>query len=125
MPIVVGVLCFLVLLETFARARPENYSQISTAFPTPTPVGHAKKINCGMPNLKPDLSPSSSELTPQNLKAMAEGTDSDCDGISNLDDNCAYTYNPSQLDRNKNGVGDACEPKRPARNRMRPKPTSE
>ena len=125
LPIVVGVLCFLVLLETFAHARRESHSPASTPFPTPTPVGDTRKINCGMPNLKPDLSPPSKEMTPQNLKARAERTDSDCDRISNLDDNCAYTYNPSQLDRNKNGVGDACEPKKPVRTRTRPKPTSE
>ena len=35
--------------------------------------------------------------------------DSDGDGICNENDNCPYVYNPSQSDKNNNGVGDACE----------------
>ena len=35
--------------------------------------------------------------------------DWDCDGVSNHDDNCLNTFNPSQIDRNKNKIGDACE----------------
>jgi len=35
--------------------------------------------------------------------------DSDSDGISDANDNCPSTYNPSQADSDHDGVGDACE----------------
>jgi hypothetical protein len=35
--------------------------------------------------------------------------DNDGDGIENDEDNCPLTPNPSQLDCNGNGVGDACD----------------
>jgi len=35
--------------------------------------------------------------------------DNDNDGISNSEDNCPDTYNPSQEDSNNDGIGDACE----------------
>jgi hypothetical protein len=58
----------------------------------------------------------SEELTAENVKNMSKRLDSDCDGISNWDDNCPYVYNPRQEDRNKNGRGNACEKrKRPAK----------
>jgi len=123
--IVVGVVSFLLLIQTFAGTRPNASSKAAAVFPTPTPVATATKINCVVPNQKRDLSPPSDELTPENLRSMAENTDSDCDGIGNLYDNCAYTYNPQQQDRNRNGIGDACEPKKPVRKRTRPKPASE
>lgn len=34
--------------------------------------------------------------------------DSDNDGVNNLEDNCILFYNPSQLDSDGNGIGDAC-----------------
>jgi hypothetical protein len=38
------------------------------------------------------------------------GMDSDGDGIYDIFDNCPNVYNPQQLDANKNGVGDCCDP---------------
>jgi len=35
--------------------------------------------------------------------------DKDSDGISNIFDNCPNTYNPSQYDKDLNGIGDACD----------------
>jgi hypothetical protein len=35
--------------------------------------------------------------------------DFDCDGVSNLADNCLDAYNPSQVDEDGDGVGDLCE----------------
>jgi gliding motility-associated-like protein len=35
--------------------------------------------------------------------------DSDGDGVIDESDNCPFIYNPSQEDRNNNGIGDACE----------------
>ncbi len=39
-------------------------------------------------------------------------SDSDQDGISNLNDNCPLISNADQIDTNQNGKGDACEGKR-------------
>lgn len=36
-------------------------------------------------------------------------TDYDCDGIPNHEDNCPYTYNPSQNDLDGYGIGDVCD----------------
>lgn len=35
--------------------------------------------------------------------------DIDNDGVPNLSDNCPKTYNPDQMDKNSNQVGDACD----------------
>ncbi|NCQ81211.1 hypothetical protein GW750_00050 [bacterium] len=35
--------------------------------------------------------------------------DYDCDGIPNPEDSCIRTYNPSQNDRDNDGIGDVCD----------------
>ncbi len=35
--------------------------------------------------------------------------DNDCDGVINANDNCPDKYNPSQMDTDNDGLGDACE----------------
>lgn len=37
------------------------------------------------------------------------GTDSDTDGIEDTQDNCPFAYNPSQVDLDRDGTGDACD----------------
>lgn len=44
------------------------------------------------------------------LSEPLPGTDSDADGVADLEDNCPFTSNPDQADRDGDGVGAACEP---------------
>ena len=44
---------------------------------------------------------------PKNI-ANVPNTDTDGDGVIDLHDNCDFHWNPSQLDTNENGKGDAC-----------------
>lgn len=69
---------------------PENHGFSKT--PTPTPPASIEEPLV--------INPKGIYVTP----------DVDCDGIENARDNCVLTYNPNQKDRNKNGVGDVCEP---------------
>ncbi|HET9358830.1 MAG TPA: thrombospondin type 3 repeat-containing protein, partial [Vicinamibacterales bacterium] len=50
---------------------------------------------------------------PQGLLA-AQSFDFDGDGVTNFPDNCPAIPNPTQLDTNGNGVGDACDTSTPA-----------
>lgn len=45
----------------------------------------------------------------ENLIDVPEPLDTDNDGVSDLDDNCPYIYNPDQADSDEDGVGDVCE----------------
>lgn len=45
----------------------------------------------------------------ENTIHAAYNSDSDNDGINDLEDNCTGVKNPEQIDININGVGDACE----------------
>ena len=83
---------------------------ISAASPTPetsvTPI-----IVETEPNRDPGNS-SNDEISAVDLyDIMVGSTDIDCDGVPNGHDNCLLIYNPKQKDKNKNGIGDACEGK--------------
>lgn len=49
------------------------------------------------------------ELSPAMVVNTARSFDSDCDGVSNADDNCLMVPNPDQHDRDGDGWGDACD----------------
>jgi hypothetical protein len=46
---------------------------------------------------------------PATEETTTTNPDSDEDGISDSNDNCKNTRNPNQLDKNENGIGDACD----------------
>jgi hypothetical protein len=106
---------FLIIAQPNKNTQNSNLS--ATPTPTPAKVVEKPKWGCSMPNVTvPTAQPvqrsqsSQNGMTVENAENMAKSVDWDCDGISNYDDNCDNTYNPSQKDSNKNGVGDACEP---------------
>jgi Thrombospondin type 3 repeat len=97
----------------------------STVTTTPAPANPKQKTACMMPT----PIPSATTPTPTpNLSIQREPpgviereissviwvlkiSDSDCDGISDYEDNCVLVPNPKQKDKNKNGIGDVCEKK--------------
>jgi len=108
-------------VSTNDRRQVKDSAASPTPLPTqrPTPNGTRTpiRLNCMMPvsatsKLKPTISSSDDpeqELTVDDVRFFAKSSDYDCDGKSDSDDNCPSVFNPKQTDRNKNGVGDACE----------------
>ena len=81
-----------------------------------TPANIRQVKHCEMPKSSSQQRPKprdpNSEITFSDVMNILKSIDYDCDGISDYDDNCRAVYNPKQEDKNKNGIGDACEPKR-------------
>jgi hypothetical protein len=50
------------------------------------------------------------ESAPSEPYPLAQAEDSDSDGISDISDNCPSTVNPDQLDVDRDGLGDGCDP---------------
>lgn len=74
---------------------------------TPTPTPDSGKVEA-----VPSGDDLSNELSPEDITNALKQLDRDKDGVCDYADNCEEVYNPKQQDRNKNGIGDACEPKR-------------
>ena len=96
---------------------------------TPTPANSPPKIGCMIPTPSPKKNVTSTpkstvrqgrfhhdEMTSDTVEAIAKQMDWDCDGVSNHDDNCIDVANPNQKDKNRNGIGDACEAKKRKKN---------
>lgn len=70
--------------------------------------------NISLPYLEPgNLSTAQDTITlalaNANPNPLYKTPDDDKDGILNAADNCPSTSNPDQIDKDKNGIGDACE----------------
>ncbi|MES1942302.1 conjugal transfer mating pair stabilization protein TraN [Salinisphaera sp. T5B8] len=55
------------------------------------------------------MAPSNATDSPLTSNDGGAKADWDEDGVPNATDNCTFTYNPSQADGDRNGVGDACQ----------------
>lgn len=76
------------------------------------PNNTRKVAGCSLPSPPAPQVPDGLVSTPEKVRSIAQSTDVDCDGTSNYDDNCPYKSNPTQADKNRNGIGDACERKK-------------
>ena len=131
LPLACG-LAFLAV-GVYAGILAQNTSDITiNALPSPTPVQTPKEVSktgCLIPYSDTELAAiaklnASEEKHPYGIVGgvqierpswivtlILQHNDSDCDGVSNARDNCIVVFNPSQRDSNRNGIGDACEPK--------------
>lgn len=53
--------------------------------------------------------PETCATCPQDCGPCNTGTDQDADGVADSQDNCPTNYNPSQVDCDGDGIGDACD----------------
>lgn len=96
-------LIFLTFLLFFSPATLCSQIQSSSAFqPTATPCTIANPRLLTVPE-------SSVEKPPEVVVNNLRGLDSDCDGISNADDNCLMVPSQNQHDSDGDGWGDPCD----------------
>lgn len=70
---------------------------------------HYVKIDAGeTPQLQRESRPTRATLTPMR-NDFYHMADTDDDGVNDANDNCVTTPNPDQIDKDTNGIGDACE----------------
>lgn len=108
----------IIVISASALVVSQSIPTPSTSMPTPSPTPEEPKV-CSIPGTPtlvfsptPSPTPVVNELSLEDVNAILKRMDSDCDGISDYEDNCVYVSNPNQKDRNKNKIGDACERKR-------------
>lgn len=96
-----------------ARQKQMQPCMMPTPKPTPSPKTSPTPASANNESIRVVRSKVAEETLTQDLViAFGKSIDSDCDGISNADDNCTFISNPKQEDRNKNGFGDACDTKK-------------
>jgi hypothetical protein len=78
--------------------------------PSPSPI---PTVISGTPEPILSIPSAVNELSRATIRNLLKGEDQDGDGVSDADDNCVRVPNADQKDRNKNGIGDACEPRGP------------
>src|SRR4051812_22277907 len=106
--LILGVTGILASVLVADRATgPGNVSGSSFPLPVPSPTVSEER---GTPGPTLDIPPYViNELRRETIHNLLKGEDQDGDGVSDADDNCARVRNPDQRDRNRNGIGDACE----------------
>ncbi len=112
----------LLLIVSFVSLKVSEARVSSSSQPAqPTPPGNRPKqeVSVPPPTCSPSSTPPSSEekkypfdeLTLEDAINLGLGThDWDCDGVTNIKDNCIFVYNPDQKDSNGDEKGDVCDP---------------
>ncbi|MCA9296803.1 MAG: thrombospondin type 3 repeat-containing protein, partial [Phycisphaerales bacterium] len=75
----------------------------------PEVVGTSYVLHSNVPGATGNFSPGTLVTGAQFSGCAAIGTDTDMDGIPDVDDNCPMNANPQQEDCDLDGIGDACD----------------
>jgi hypothetical protein len=103
---VILVMFAFVLIVSLKVSEASGISLSVSSTPTPSPT-----MNPAIIDISPQPLPT--DVPEINLSESADdfygGRDVDCDGVRSSEDNCPFTYNPDQKDKDKNRIGDACD----------------